>query len=142
MGKNHPGEKGTSPRTRGKRLVLNPVPVILRNIPAYAGKTLVWLRSQLGEQEHPRVRGENSTPHGYVPILGGTSPRTRGKHPYPDGTAHRFRNIPAYAGKTRGSAGGSILGEGTSPRTRGKLSLFAFLASSLRNIPAYAGKTL
>ena len=91
---------GTSPRARGKLLDFGTARMDRRNIPACAGKTaqnkgkatLIW--------EHPRVRGENPKPHRNVTLVGGTSPRARGKQkPYIKYAAPE-RNIPACAGKT------------------------------------------
>ena len=50
---------GTSPRMRGKLLLILPPPNPLRNIPAYAGKTRLWRSPPEKPQEHPRVCGEN-----------------------------------------------------------------------------------
>ena len=50
---------GTSPRMRGKRWKGDSRPLVLRNIPAYAGKTDFPGGSHRPKQEHPRVCGEN-----------------------------------------------------------------------------------
>ena len=72
-------EVGTSPRTRGKLVVLSCLIHPWGNIPAHAGKTTC--RAFEGEQvgEHPRARGENFESVLAVLYLHGTSPRTRGK---------------------------------------------------------------
>ena len=70
---------GTSPRTRGKPGMMVHRGGLMRNIPAYAGKTTAPMKSWPKPGEHPRVRGENS-PLGTVGVdCDGTSPRTRGK---------------------------------------------------------------
>ena len=71
------------------------------------------------------------------------------------------RNIPAYAGKTKGTSGATVSGSehprvcgenlgcgfdslgcyGTSPRMRGKHQRKYVKGHDFRNIPAYAGKT-
>ena len=51
---------GTSPRARGKHGLIWWIMVVLRNIPACAGKTFDPIASERPGQEHPRVRGENS----------------------------------------------------------------------------------
>ena len=133
----------------------------MRNIPAYAGKTH-WGCGLTGlPSEHPRVCGENPTDTEAHSIKAGTSPRMRGKHINHDFRSCRHRNIPAYAGKTRGWFGRQLLrwehprvcGEniassfsvpssaGTSPRMRGKPTNSDWMGTSIRNIPAYAGKT-
>ena len=91
---------GTSPRMRGKRKLTDCVASIGRNIPAYAGKTLLPICCYPSEMEHPRVCGENPRGRGGSPCGWGTSPRMRGKLPKWPPNPSRRRNIPAYAGKT------------------------------------------
>ncbi len=152
---------GTSPRMRGKRMEIQANPKPRRNIPAYAGKTYQAAKTQGGQQEHPRVCGENepSTPSNSRPS--GTSPRMRGKLRDENHEGGCLRNIPAYAGKTRhGAWPGQVREEhprvcgenfthlplsmlrcGTSPRMRGKRKRDSHCDGKNRNIPAYAGKT-
>ena len=90
---------GTSPRMRGKH-----VPAIsrarrIRNIPAYAGKTVMRAPTS-----HPR---------------GGTSPRMRGKRVLDSDPGTGYGNIPAYAGKTR-SIGVAALAAWEHPRVCGE----------------------
>ena len=54
--------QGTSPRARGKLLLVTPIPTTGRNIPACAGKTNKRATVTVNLPEHPRVRGENRTP--------------------------------------------------------------------------------
>ena len=75
--------QGTSPHTRGKQCNTLTNAPNSRNIPAYAGKTLVDHQVFSFLSEHPRIRGENRM----IEI---------------DPVACQ-RNIPAYAGKTPGS---------------------------------------
>ena len=131
---------GTSPRMRGKPIPPHALNVSSRNIPAYAGKTLLsWLVSILNA-EHPRVCGENVTTWLCSSVAAGTSPRMRGKLAVRCSRSCTGRNIPAYAGKTRASrscdtgdtehprvCGENAVsfmlmpsGSGTSPRMRGK----------------------
>ena len=51
--------EGTSPRARGKRSFQSISPLMMRNIPACAGKTRNRRGCDLPHPEHPRVRGEN-----------------------------------------------------------------------------------
>ena len=74
------GEKGTSPRMRGKLHGRPTSPHDVRNIPAYAGKTEAILRPEA--------------------TRAGTSPRMRGKLDLAKLRHSAGRNIPAYAGKT------------------------------------------
>ena len=131
---------GTSPRMRGKPIPPHALNVSSRNIPAYAGKTLLsWLVSILNA-EHPRVCGENWRYGVHDRARAGTSPRMRGKPEPHEAVTRATRNIPAYAGKTaRGGSCCRVTGEhprvcgencadlpvpyehhGTSPRMRGK----------------------
>ena len=153
--------RGTSPRMRGKRKA-NPRKVsLMRNIPAYAGKTSCIRPCRSFMAEHPRVCGENAAGLAPKATGRGTSPRMRGK-PTPTGMVRKIkRNIPAYAGKTfrcglmtfgcaehprvcGENKSGAVLntsGAGTSPRMRGKHHRGGNNPIMGRNIPAYAGKT-
>ena len=151
------GEKGTSPRMRGKLDLAKLRHSAGRNIPAYAGKTGYLPDCCFCHAEHPCVCGENRRSKLTRMVGSGTSPRMRGKLAYEERNAPRFRNIPAYAGKTNPTGHHSSVGEehprvcgenlrarkgkGTSPRMRGKLATPLVLQVALRNIPAYAGKT-
>ena len=50
---------GTSPRTRGKRSRGASIACDRGNIPAHAGKTMVYDAETGITREHPRARGEN-----------------------------------------------------------------------------------
>ena len=152
---------GTSPRARGKRGVGTRRGVRKRNIPACAGKTAQQMSKLTLSTEHPRVRGENSTPDLSDLTINGTSPRARGKLGGGFHSTSRQRNIPAHAGKPRSIGVAALVawehprarGEnlkgmgvddyaaGTSPRTRGKPADSPVPFTSTRNIPAHAGKT-
>ena len=133
-------DAGTSPRMRGKQRLTGCVRGVMWNIPAYAGKTPVWVSVRGWGLEHPRVCGENFPQPRARARRGGTSPRMRGKPSGPRTATSSRRNIPAYAGKTLtsflacgkvlehprvcgenwGEAGENIKNRGTSPRMRGK----------------------
>ena len=70
---------GTSPRMRGKPVSDYVDEPELRNIPAYAGKTISRRAKDYSLSEHPRVCGENVTGISPTPAGEGTSPRMRGK---------------------------------------------------------------
>ena len=146
---------------RGKPQGLRGSLRLLRNIPAYAGKTTSSRLLSSSCQEHPRVCGENisiSVPEASWP---GTSPRMRGKRLGQRVIFGKKRNIPAYAGKTNqhqtclpnDPEHPRVCGEnkvreflaqndaGTSPRMRGKPAELGKLNQYGGNIPAYAGKT-
>ena len=130
-------------------------------IPAHAGKTisLDFLRKNSGA--HPRACGENSALPWLVGLLGGSSPRMRGKPVTEQATEGATRLIPAHAGKTQGDGeGGGQVGahpracgenlaalivtefsRGSSPRMRGKRSEALEPGRIERLIPAHAGKT-
>ena len=146
---------------RGKRSGIVAAIAAVRNIPAYAGKTLTPPVQSSIPAEHPRVCGENLQIFRAMRGRMGTSPRMRGKRFLVPSAAVGARNIPAYAGKTGGGGCGGgwgaehprVCGEnyakrkplayaaGTSPRMRGKRMSAIGYASLPRNIPAYAGKT-
>ena len=151
---------GSSPRRRGKRHRLGRVTLHARLIPAGAGKTPSKPRAISQPGAHPRVGGENdasqvtqttgpgSSPRGRgnrvcprAPrLVGGSSPRRRGKLRAEGQRPGREGLIPAWAGKTREArtvaslsaahprVGGENLsrrgdglgGSGSSPRMRGK----------------------
>ena len=154
---------GSSPHTRGARLVREGAVTPVRIIPAYAGSTL----DDIG----PEAREEGSSPHTRGARCPRPSrrrasrdhPRIRGEHPAPVPPARSARRIiPAYAGSTHGQGRSLSCSGGSSPHTRGaprtqgkRLEGFedhprirgehdaAHEAVSLmtRIIPAYAGST-
>ena len=70
---------GTSPRMRGKPSAWVYPSCGIRNIPAYAGKTMCETSKMLVFTEHPRVCGENGVLCSCEALPIGTSPRMRGK---------------------------------------------------------------
>ena len=152
---------GTSPRMRGKPEHQQMCWDIHRNIPAYAGKTVLYVELFQKCLEHPRVCGENNFIRRNEIPQTGTSPRMRGKRKAYNCWSVYMGNIPAYAGKTRcrwydAKRSGEhprVCGEnelfsslfpinlGTSPRMRGKRVLDSDPGTGYGNIPAYAGKT-
>ena len=158
---NTPSMVGSSPLTRGKRLVLIFVRSNIRLIPAHAGKTPRRKRSPRGDRAHPRSRGENSLLTPMDSLRYGSSPLTRGKRTVSISAPPAFRLIPAHAGKTlnvtrrravsaahprsRGENGDvhneAPIRRGSSPLTRGKLITLTLRVRQVRLIPAHAGKT-
>src|SRR5256885_1784395 len=96
---------GSSPRTRGTRVVDRALRRRLRIIPAYAGNSCPTRRPRPGSPDHPRVRGELNFADVDVAQVYGSSPRTRGtpQHAVPQGAFQRI--IPAYAGNSRACPG-------------------------------------
>ena len=105
-GENHhdalliPGDPGSSPLTRGKRLREQPQQTRHGLIPAHAGKTAPAGERIRGEWAHPRSRGENKRKPPRRRSSTGSSPLTRGKLPGRTGHDPGARLIPAHAGKT------------------------------------------
>ena len=136
---------GSSPRVRGKPVVLQARAGRGGLIPARAGKTLHQRHTIRSPAAHPRACGENSRCRAAVTGTAGSSPRVRGKLGGVVGVFMVYRLIPARAGKTervgdpplRGWAHPRACGEnrvrveepvrsqGSSPRVRGKLTTSA-----------------
>ena len=77
--KEHHGE-GSSPLTRGKRVIVIRLDVRLGLIPAHAGKTTACSPGSSTRRAHPRSRGENGYFSRISSASAGSSPLTRGKH--------------------------------------------------------------
>ena len=73
---------------------------MLRNTPAYAGKTCVDRLHLWVYEKHPRLRGENRRKREVVVADEETPPLTRGKPRFVDPLRRLPGNTPAYAGKT------------------------------------------
>ena len=152
---------GSSPRGRGKPVMLGAVVRCRGLIPAWAGKTPPAPEGGPACPAHPRVGGENLWLQMGRARWQGSSPRGRGKHSLRVLDPTQCRLIPAWAGKTGGLArcsrrrsahprvGGenvvtSAVGEsgiGSSPRGRGKPRGSAVSFACVGLIPAWAGKT-
>ena len=152
---------GSSPLTRGKLVHFLSSHLLIRLIPAHAGKTRSGIPAPGRRRAHPRSRGENNrSSRQFLPVYG-SSPLTRGKPLMRAVAADRIRLIPAHAGKTQaggrphapGAAHPRSRGEnphavawkvwsgGSSPLTRGKHVAAAAWPARTRLIPAHAGKT-
>ena len=152
---------GSSPRWRGKLQSGAYRSLYPGLIPALAGKTSHCLVALMGGPAHPRAGGENWGRAWAGKILGGSSPRWRGKPGDGVGDAGAVRLIPALAGKTRSKsaripcswahprAGGenwsaprlAVGQSGSSPRWRGKQRDQGPAECRSGLIPALAGKT-
>ena len=91
---------GSSPRMRGKRPVHHRVHADLRIIPAHAGQTSSSPSICQQRPDHPRACGANQAAGLNAGILGGSSPRMRGKHRVHRVRGRGIRIIPAHAGQT------------------------------------------
>ena len=156
-----PLRTGSSPLTRGKRLLNTQSAGDARLIPAHAGKTTQWYADWPYCPAHPRSRGENFRRKPFFLADDGSSPLTRGKHKTSRSRNNLHRLIPAHAGKTlhffcwsgSGSAHPRSRGEnlgntlwgagksGSSPLTRGKQAVDRRGGPAGGLIPAHAGKT-
>ena len=92
---------GSSPRVRGKRILLPRRGPWARLIPARAGKTSPTRYGATSAAAHPRACGENEDPASRMAYIEGSSPRVRGKHDPAAPSAGPQGLIPARAGKTR-----------------------------------------
>ena len=152
---------GSSPHTRGARLIASWWAFRSGIIPAYAGSTDEFFPSPPKSRDHPRIRGEHRRVKTIGVMTAGSSPHTRGARPRGRDELADTRIIPAYAGSTscliiqvyttadhpriRGehpapAATGSHR-VGSSPHTRGALFTCLFCLIMFRIIPAYAGST-
>ena len=91
---------GSSPHTRGalSRRILDVQELGI--IPAYAGSTRPTPTASSPRRDHPRIRGEHSTPFAASCAVVGSSPHTRGARAAADGAPRGEGIIPAYAGST------------------------------------------
>ena len=92
---------GSSLRMQGRRVVLLRKALIGRIIPAYAGKTIQYDRSERADEDHPCVCREDTNKKKNSFVLLGSSLRMQGR---PNNTCvygQILGIIPAYAGKTR-----------------------------------------
>ena len=96
---------GSSPRMRGKRRLLKRLQQKPRIIPAHAGQTATANSNLAQATDHPRACGANQAAGLNAGILGGSSPRMRGKHGYLTGHGFLLRIIPAHAGQTTRRSG-------------------------------------
>ena len=152
---------GSPPHTRGILKNVNIFPQIVGITPAYAGNTYKGSRSQRGERDHPRIRGEYFTATGDIVANLGSPPHTRGIRRDHLWLCPELGITPAYAGNTiascygggtngdhprirgeyRDSKGGMGVCEGSPPHTRGILNHCGTLRGRCGITPAYAGNT-
>ena len=146
---------------RGRRFVLKKQIIVIRNTPAYAGKTDNVDHSLNLAEKHPRVCGEDFRSSILSRGTWETPPRMRGRLRYKQLTGILDRNTPAYAGKTPAfvlptvivvkhprvcgedlpTEDGSNKKAETPPRMRGRRYYANKIGRPFGNTPAYAGKT-
>ena len=93
-------EIGSSPHTRGARLLWHNLPRRPRIIPAYAGSTVASGSRSHPRADHPRIRGEHWQRYVADVACEGSSPHTRGALPHEKDRFLLHGIIPAYAGST------------------------------------------
>ncbi len=150
-GANHAGvhdaqlRGGSSPRMRGKQYHLEQRARETRIIPAHAGQTIWKPRPPRIRWDHPRACGANPVPYRLHVVVGGSSPRMRGKRSGGKSSRSIRRIIPAHAGQTL-----RILPRGFTatdhPRACGANDLKVDYENAIaerkrRIIPAHAGQT-
>ena len=152
---------GSSPLTRGKRVVALKLPGVEGLIPTHAGKTLSSRKCPRPIRAHPHSRGENLLHDRVSAAGGGSSPLTRGKRAWVAAVPGTSGLIPTHAGKTcvsrpctpgtwahphsRGENALDVdpmsVDDGSSPLTRGKPGRKSVLVVMMGLIPTHAGKT-
>ena len=91
---------GSSPHTRGARGRRRVGWSWSGIIPAYAGSTESGSAGRPRRRDHPRIRGEHVAMAGFLPVILGSSPHTRGARTCRIPAPRSRRIIPAYAGST------------------------------------------
>ena len=114
-----PSLRGSSPLTRGKRILLLTSFDEGRLIPAHAGKTRPTGLQCSRLSAHPRSRGENRIRTMTRLMRRGSSPLTRGKPYKAQWYGRTLGLIPAHAGKTP-SPSYTVAGHPAHPRSRGE----------------------
>jgi len=155
------GQKGLSPRVRGKQPKRADVQPVTGSIPACTGETTAQMLSPQPGKVYPRVYGGNGPAMTSRLDDQGLSPRVRGKLIDRAELAERLGSIPACTGETGRDAkvhshagvyprvyGGNSVrttmlhpSSGLSPRVRGKRKPPIAPARSSRSIPACTGET-
>ncbi len=99
-GRWHDGPGGSPPLTRGARRTTARPTRPARITPAHAGSTMTSLRRIQPSSDHPRSRGEHSTPAFFRSFSMGSPPLTRGARGRFRGQRGRGGITPAHAGST------------------------------------------
>ena len=137
-----PGQPGgSSPHTRGARSRPPTGTAVGGIIPAYAGSTGPSRSRPWRVADHPRIRGEHSSPASRRMVIPGSSPHTRGARQRYVADVACERIIPAYAGSTSRLSALNVKLPGSSPHTRGAHLHARSRLPRDRIIPAYAGST-
>ena len=119
------GRLGSSPLSRGIRLIDTFIGVECGIIPALAGNTSWCDADRRTSWDHPRSRGEYVTDISEKAVTKGSSPLSRGIPPAPHPAILRVRIIPALAGNTVICTSGAA-SHWDHPRSRGEYGGFYF----------------
>ena len=132
---------GSSPHTRGARVIEDKLTSPSGIIPAYAGSTSRRGARGYRSPDHPRIRGEHPIAAKPDNLVMGSSPHTRGARYACNRYVDMAGIIPAYAGSTLSTTLKESVVQGSSPHTRGALNAGAAHRVAQWIIPAYAGST-
>ena len=110
-----------------------------RITPACAGNTVFFFISAIGEEDHPRLRGEYSRKCPTNHILRGSPPLARGIHLDFLDFVRAVRITPACAGNTRNERKNRVL-HGDHPRLRGEYRQQSLMLSRYRGSPRLRGE--
>ena len=122
------------PRVRELLRLLNRHNKVIRITPACAGITFNTDDKPLGEQDHPRVCGNYSSPPYRVASNRGSPPRVRELHKSGAYDENQWRITPACAGITRSTLSDLNVHK-DHPRVCGNYSKLATNSSSMRGSP-------
>ena len=114
-----PRRGGSSPLSRGILSIPSDLPPVVRIIPALAGNTMGVVLEVVGDQDHPRSRGEYVWPEVRNLDYSGSSPLSRGIRRCGLCCGVCGGIIPALAGNTLSWAFSRLRG-GDHPRSRGE----------------------
>ena len=132
---------GSSPLTRGIRLLSIAWFDLTRFTPAHAGNTFPGFSPISGEWVHPRSRGEYSWDTPLWMQLLGSPPLTRGIQYLSEGYKVEARVHPRSRGEYAHYRKGCGRRKGSPPLTRGILDKEKTELISMRFTPAHAGNT-
>ena len=132
---------GSSPHSRGTRYSRRYFWRRGGIIPAFAGNTRRWYRSQGRTRDHPRIRGEHMTSMSHLRYARGSSPHSRGTLFIVGDRLFPLGIIPAFAGNTQLAYWSQHLSE-DHPRIRGEhFPAFRCWLHLCGIISAFAGNT-
>ena len=132
-------ELGSPPLARGIHSSTCPASTGKGITPACAGNTVFFFISAIGEEDHPRLRGEYSRKCPTNHILRGSPPLARGIPIKAKITRSSSRITPACAGNTRNERKNRVL-HGDHPRLRGEYRQQSLMLSRYRGSPRLRGE--